>query len=61
MNSIYGNLKEYVRVTGMPSSIGQSWVGYESKPNTHNAYARIGKLIAATHAFKISLSLKKLP
>lgn len=60
-NSIFGNLREYVRVTGMPSSIGQSWVGYESKPNTHNAYTRIGKLIAATHAFKISLTLKKLP
>lgn len=61
MNSIYGNLREYVRATGMPTSIGQDWVGYPSKPSTNNAYARIGKLIAATHAFKISLTLKKLP
>lgn len=61
MNCIYSNLRDYVRATGMPTSIGQDWVGYASKPSTDNAYARIGKLIAATHAFKISLTLKKLP
>jgi hypothetical protein len=60
MTNIYHNLNDYVSVKGMPSVISQSWSGYRNRPNKGDAYTRIAKLIAATNAIKLSLTLKKL-
>jgi hypothetical protein len=44
----------------MPTVINQSWSGYKNRPNKGDAYTRIAKLIAATNAIKLSLTLKKM-
>lgn len=60
MTNIYHNLDNYISVKGMPSVISQSWSGYKNRPNKGDAYTRIAKLIAATNAIKLSLTLKQL-
>lgn len=53
------NLHNYIHTSGLPSSIGQSWVG-NSKHSWDNASKRIAHLLAATHQFKLTMTLKNV-
>lgn len=53
------NLHYYIHTSGLPSSIGQSWVG-NSKHSWDNASKRIAHLLAATHQFKLTMTLKNV-
>lgn len=53
------NLHNYIHTSGLPSSIGQAWVG-NSKHSWDNASKRIAHLLAATHQFKLTMTLKNI-
>lgn len=53
------NLHHYIHTSGLPTSIGQSWVG-NSKHSWDNASKRIAHLLATTHQFKLTMTLKNV-
>lgn len=58
MRNIANNLEKHIHTHGMPTSISQSWVGRSN--SWEKASQRIAHLLAATHQFKLTMSLKNV-